>query len=192
MTTKEAFEKGTTAALTRKWLIERFGEEAPLKITSQLSPETREMFETPAPNQWYSQMLLRELYEKIDAAFGNGDPNFFREYGRYDAARTTSGPLRYLLRLASGVQVLKRAQSFWKHYFKGSILEIKDLSEDEGHVNVKLIARNFNEGVPGCRILEGYFEVVFTKTGVKNLEIKEESCVYKGDEYCSWNISWQE
>lgn len=192
MPDKDAFEKGSTAVLTRKWLVELFGEQAVPKVLQLLSPEARNMFENPVPSQWYSQDLLRELFETIDGLFGKGDPNFFRAYGRYDADRATSGPLRYLLRIASGIQVLKRAQSFWKHYFKGSILEIENLKQEKGATAVTIIARNFNEGLPGCRILEGYFEVVFTKAGVRNLAVKEKTCSFKGDDFCSWELSWQE
>lgn len=191
MAQDEAYEKGTTPALTRKWITELCGEEAFDKIVARLSPECREMFENPALNKWYSQTLIRELYETIDALFSNGDPNFFRAYGRYDAEQATRGALRYLLRLASGIQILKRAQSFWKHYFKGSVLRIEDLIEQKGTTEVTLIVSNFKEGLAGCRILEGYFEVVFAKAGVRNLVIEEKSCVYKGDQYCSWKLSWK-
>lgn len=192
MSVYEAYEKGGTVILTKKWLIEKFGEEAVSEILSKLGDETRDMFEFPDNGKWYSQRLIRELYEAIDSQFSKGDPDFFRDFGRYDADTSTKGPLRFLLRMSSGKQLLKRSKAFMKHYFKGTTLDIEDYVEEEGHCEVILVLNDFDEGRPGCRIMEGYYQTVFTKAGCKNMVVEKKTCIHEGDNRCAWRLSWDE
>jgi len=192
MNVSEAFEKGGTIILTKKWLTEKFGDEGIARVLSKLNGETLDMFKFPDNGRWYSQRLIRELYEVIDSQFAQGDPDFFSDFGRYDADTSTKGPLRFLLRMASGKQLLKRSKAFMKHYFKGTTLDIEDYIEEEGHCEVILVLNNFDEGRPGCRIMEGYYRTVFTKAGCKNMVVEKMTCIHEGDDRCAWKLSWDE
>jgi hypothetical protein len=182
--------RGVNAALIKKWLLQRFGEETLAQISAKISPEARKMLETPVPNEWYPAPLTREIYKVLDEELSPQHPDALFDYGRFSAEQSISGFLRYLTRFVTVQQLIRRAQAFWKSYNKGGSIEAGAVTEENGRKKSVVTIRGSGVGASGCKVLQGYLEVLIAKTGVRDLKVEKKTCIYKGDEACSWEVSW--
>ncbi|MBD3286480.1 hypothetical protein GF359_07955 [candidate division WOR-3 bacterium] len=188
----ETLERGVTPVLVKLWVKDRFGQEGVEKVTARLEGDALDMFENPVSNNWYPVTYLKQIYSAISDEFGKDKPSLFTDYGRFDAENSTKGALRFLMRLVSGKNLIKRVRTFWKHYVKGASLDITDIKKKDGHTEITLVMEGYDAGPPGCRAIEGYIQTLLPKAGVHDVKITEKTCIHKGDDICSWLVSWDE
>jgi hypothetical protein len=186
------YNKGVFPASIRFWLNERFGEEGVSRVSANLSQEARKMFDNPESKEWYPEYLVKELYEVIDKEFGNTHPDAFKDYGSFNAERDAGGFLRYLMRFITMQVLLKRLGAFWKQYNRGAKIEMGPISTARGKKEVVLSVQDYDLGAKGCIVLEEYFKVLCGKTGAQDVQVVKNSCIHKGDDCCSWKLSWKD
>jgi predicted hydrocarbon binding protein len=184
--------RGVNSILLRKWLLQRFGEETLDKINAKISPEACKMLKNPVPNEWYPSSLTKEIYEIIDDELSPEYPDALRDFGRFSAEQSIRGFLRFLTRFLTVPQLFKRAQAFWKSYNKGGSIETGAVTEEGGRKRSTVIIRGSGVGAPGCKVLEGFIEVLMAQTGAHNIEVEKKTCIHKGDKVCSWEVSWED
>lgn len=184
--------RGTNAVFLKKWLSDRYGEETLAQILAVIGPLAREMLESPDPNKWYATSLTKEVYEVLDNKLSPENPDALVDFGRFSAELSIKGFLRYLTRLLTVQQLFKRAKAFWKSYNRGGSIETDTITEEAGRKKTTVYVRGTSDiGPPGCKVLQGYIEVLISRTGVHDIVVDKKSCIHKGDKTCSWEVSWE-
>ena len=86
-------------------------------------------------------------------------------------------------------RVLKEASKYWKKHFDFGSLEVVDFNEKEKRILMRV--SGFDTHPLICRYHAGYFHGV-TEFAVKSEDIKveETSCLYRGDDYHEYLITW--
>lgn len=184
------YDRGTNAGLIKSWLKYRFGEEGFDRVAEKLNDDARDMLVNPHANKWYPTPLIKEIYQAIYDEFAEKHPDALYDCGRYGAQKSATGMLRFLMKNISVENLLKRLQSFWKHYTKGGRVEAQEM-EPEGNVRrMKFIVYDYNSGILGCQLMEGYIEEMANMVGAREVKVEKRKCLCKGDDFCSWHISW--
>ncbi|MBD3284699.1 hypothetical protein GF359_00005 [candidate division WOR-3 bacterium] len=136
---------------------------------------------------------MREIYHAVDKAFGGKDPGLFYELGRHGVEVSIKGFLRFLARnLMSVEQLLKRTNAFWKNYHRGGEIQTSRVSKKGNRRILNVTIKGFNIARHACIELSGYIECLTRKAGAKDVKVAEKACIHKGDDVCSWIISWEE
>lgn len=189
--TEVTHERGVNAGLIKAWLEIKQGEGALDAIAARISPDARGMLTNPATNRWYPVALIREIYQAVHDEFAADDPRVLVDYGRFAADRSATGLLRYLMKLIDMDKIIKRMGTFWKHYHKGGKITAGELVEVDGRKKRVVTIHGYDATPPGCLIQEGYFESISVRAGARNVRIEKKECIHKGDEACSWEVSWE-
>jgi predicted hydrocarbon binding protein len=169
-------------------LRKKFDNNAPQKIADEMkklgyNQDFLHIKETESmPTSVYMAFLLAEKQ------LFNLDDEGVRELGR--GAAKISFLLRFASRLLISPEILRKNANFaWKKYFKeGGELKIVELDME----NRRLVGEIYDfVGHPvHCTYLEGYFsEILFFVIGKKG-ECREEKCVFKGDEFHRFVLTW--
>jgi len=172
------------------WLKERFGDNGINRMASRLSPDARKVFDDPKPNIWYPSAITKEFYTVVKKEFGKEHPDVLLDFARFNVEKDISGPLRFLMRLITIENLIKRAGAFWKHYNRGSTFEISPAQTGETRKAISFRILNYNLGEEGCTVVGEYMRVLASKTDGKNIKIEKKTCISKGDDFCSWEASW--
>jgi predicted hydrocarbon binding protein len=185
-------DRGVNAVLMKSWLLERFGAEGLAKVGEKLSPQAAEMLQKPVPGDWYPIQLVSEIYNAIFEEYDSSHPGILTDYGRFAADRSVKGFLRYLARLMTMESLIKRMSAFWKQYHKGGGISAGEFCEDGDLKTTLITVAGFKLGVPGCQAIKGYIEGLIPLAKVKDVEVVEKSCIYRGDGSCTWLASWRQ
>jgi len=183
-------EHGVNLVLVSMWLKERSGEEGFNEIKNKLSPKTCEDIENPSPGEWYPVSCMREIFDAVAAEFCPRYPDALVDYGRFAAEKSVKGFLRYLTRFLSMNQLIKRMGAFWKQYHKGGSLTAGEVTEENGRRKVLVTVQSSELGTNACQVIHGYLHGVIPLTNVSNIKIEKLTCVHKGNDSCSWLVSW--
>ncbi len=184
--------RGVNAVFLKKWLLESFGEETLNQISDKIDPEARDLLLNPVSDKWYASSLTQEIYKVIDKQLGPKHPDALIDFGKFSAERSIRGFLRYLTRFLTVQQLFKRAGAFWKTYNKGGGIRSDEITENEGREQTTVyVSGTSGIGAPGCKVLEGYLGVLVSQAGVHDIVVKKKTCVHKGNDVCSWEVSWK-
>ncbi|NLI97397.1 hypothetical protein GX441_01910 [bacterium] len=183
--------RGVNAVLIRKWLSERFGQDTLDKICSKISPQACAMLREPDPNEWYPVSLTKEAYEAIDLELGATYPEALHDFGNYEVEQSVKGFLSFLAKFLTVQQLFKRAKAFWKSFNRGGGIETDPVVEEAGRKKSTVYILGSRIGQAGCKVLEGYIELLIAQTGVHDVKVVKKKCVNKGDTVCSWEVSWK-
>ncbi|NLI97391.1 hypothetical protein GX441_01880 [bacterium] len=187
---KVTHERGVNAVLVKNWLSDRFGSEGLEKILAKLGFDARAMISEPKASEWYPAALMEEVYKVIDEELGRRYPEILVDYGRYAADKSVKGFLRYLTRLINIEMLIKRMPAFWKQYHKGGNIDAGEVSDTPDRQSTIISVDGFELGPAGCQAIRGYIEGILPMANVRDVKVKEKSCIYKGDESCTWQASW--
>jgi len=183
-------DRGVTPRYIRMWIVERFGQEGLARVLARLSPDAKDMLTKPVPHEWYSVELSRELYEALDAEFTPRNPDALPAVGRFVARRSVKGFLRYLVRLVSVEKIIERISAIWHRYHDGGKIEAGEISEREGRKQGLLTVTDYDAGKEWCTIMAGYIEGMVVSAGARDVTVEKKACIHRGDEVCSWLVSW--
>ncbi|NLI97395.1 hypothetical protein GX441_01900 [bacterium] len=186
------YDRGSTAVLTRDWLKERFGDEGFQKIAGKLSADARNMLLNTHSNAWYPTPLIKEVYKAVSDEYAGKNPDIMYDCGRYCAEKSATGILRFLMKNMTIENLFKRTKSFWKHFNKGGGAEATMLESEGSGKKLKFTIYEYDAGVPGCQTMQGFIEGIakMSDSRAKDVRVEKKDCLYNGDGYCSWIISW--
>ncbi|MBD3286481.1 hypothetical protein GF359_07960 [candidate division WOR-3 bacterium] len=185
-------ERGITASLAKKWILENYGKQGLGRILSRLGPEAAGMLSEPAPAEWYPIGLVKEIYSAIDDEFSGNDAQTLFEMGRFVAESSVKGFLRYLARMLTIEQLIKRVGRFWKHYHKGGSIESEQMPDEGGRKKGLVRIFGYQAGNAGCKAMEGYIHEILEIAGARDLKVKKTTCLNRGDEVCTWSLDWSD
>jgi hypothetical protein len=189
---ERAQDRGIFPRYTRLWLRERLGQEGLDRVMNKISPQARAMLEKPVPQNWYPTEYMTEIYEAIEAEPESGKKGLLSDLGAFMAKRSMSGFLKYMVRLASVEQVINRLERIWLRYHDRGSAEGSILGKKGERYHGILSIMEYNAGPLWCKLMEGFAKTFLTQTGVRKVETVKKTCIHKGDDYCSWEISWEE
>jgi|GEM_PF-1317715 len=190
MTELSTHERGITASLAKKWILENYGKEGLKRVLTRLDQEAQKMLSEPVPHEWYLLETMKLIYKAIDDEFSGEDPDALRKMGRFIARSSVKGFLKYLARLLTIEQLIKRVGRFWKHYHKGGGIESEKLPNEGGRRRGLVRISGYPAGISGCKAMEGYIEAILEIAGAKDLLVEKKTCLNKGDEVCTWSLDW--
>lgn len=84
----------------------------------------------------------------------------------------------------------EQAPKYWGKYFDFGKIESVEFNEKEGYAILRVIDYKFHPIM--CIFHKGYFtQVARIATGKKVIKIEETKCVYRGDPYHEYFVSWK-
>lgn len=84
-------------------------------------------------------------------------------------------------------KVIGKAGYYWSKFYDFGEMKGKMRSENEG----VLIGDGVSPKPLFCRVLTDYFKGITESVDAEDIEIEHTACVHKGDEMCTWEISWK-
>ncbi len=179
------------ADLKNDWLYvkEKYGEEALKKVEERMAElgyplkydEISEMDFYPIGFDALSMLVIKEIFD-----FSEED---IMEMG--ENAIRFSIFLKIILRYLPSLKLFaKEANEIWgKHYTVGE-LEIENDGIERGEMVIKV--KDFEIDPVYCPVLKAYFiELLKMMTAKKEIKVKEEKCVFRGDDICQFVLNWE-
>jgi hypothetical protein len=124
--------------------LRTLGEDEFARFLSELSAETRTVFETgPLETHWYPLDLYSEATRVADTVLGDGDMKLIEQMGRYSAEQTLTGAFRGLLfRFGNPNFALKRAAKAWRKHFDAGTMEVIESESDFAELRLSELPRD--------------------------------------------------
>jgi len=90
----------------------------------------------------------------------------------------------------SAKRIFEESPKYWEKYFDFGKMEPIEFNGKEGYTILRLIGYKFHPII--CIFHKGYFtQVARIATGKKVIKIEETKCVYRGDPYHEYFVSWK-
>ena len=150
------------------------------------------MLQKPVPHDWYPVELSKEIYEAVEEEFASQNPNVLHNLGSFMAKRSMAGFLKYLVRLASVEQIINRIERIWSRYHNSGSTQASVLGKEGDRFYGILSVKDYDAGPLWCKLMEGFVATFLTQTGVRRVRTEKKECIHKGDDICSWIVSWEE
>ncbi len=98
--------------------------------------------------------------------------------------------MKMLLRHLSSIdQVFENASKYWKKHYDFGELETIKLDKEKGIAVIRIKGYDFHPVI--CTYWRGYFtSIVELSVPKSEVKVKENSCIYKGDDYHEFEINW--
>lgn len=185
-------DRGIHARYTLMWVKERFGADGVDRVAKRLPPKTSQMFLKPVPHEWYEAAMMGELFEAIRLEFTPVLPEALMDLGRFIARHSINGFLQFFVRVISVKTTIARSNAIWRRYHDSGSVETSMLEDDSNAKKGLFIVKDYKTNPAWCVVHQGYIEGFLPYTNARNVSVTKQSCVHKGDEHCSWLVTWEE
>jgi hypothetical protein len=176
--------RGVFLEYVRQWLIEHKGQEYYNRFKNSLPEKQADLLDKAERAEWYpSENSLAIQQRLVDTLGTEVVENMAREMIR----KSISGFLKGLASFASPAMLAKRAPAFWEKTYSSGRLKTDKVGPKEFTVTVY----DWKGTRFGCRIIGIWIEEMILLTGVKKYSIKKVNCVFDGDDYCQWRVSYE-
>lgn len=189
---QEQRDRGVLPRYIRLWLVSRFGESGLGRVLDRLGIKARLILSKPVPHEWYPVEFIREIYEAVEAEFDSEHPDIWTSLGSFIAEHSVSGFLKYMVRLVSVETITTRVQAIWNRYHSSGTAESRILGQEGKRKRGIFTVKGYDAGPLWCRLMDSYVATLIGSTGAKNVKVEAETCIHKGDDSCSWMMSWEE
>ncbi len=143
-------------------------------------------YETAEPLGWYQVGLRALSFMVIKKALNWGDKELI-EMGY--AAPAYSFVVRLLIKyFISFEKVLKESPKYWKKHYTVGRLEARKLDMKKKYFILRI--HDFKAHPLCCVFYLGYFKRMAEFGGQKNITVKETKCMFKGDPYHEFLVTW--
>lgn len=138
---------------------------------------------------WFTQEQIDRFYERLVQLTGNN--NIGREAGRYTASPDALGFMRqYVLGLVGPANTFKLIGQATPKLTRSSIYSSESLAPNKVKITVTP-NKNVQEKDFQCENRLGFWEAVVTMMGYKTPQIEHPECLFKGDQCCTYIVSWE-
>ena len=180
--------KGAAIVPMEKFITENFGEESYALWFDSLSQEAKEVYKAPFSAFWYPMKeILIDPTEKICEILYEGNIKGAWECGRFSAQHALKGIYKIFIKFGSPGFLLSKASTILPQYYKPS--DIKILNSEKNSATMQMM---FEESY---NVLEyrigGWIEAALEISGCKNVSVKINSSLAKGDEATEYSASWE-
>lgn len=181
--------KGQSFNILKKFVAERCGDQALVKVFQHLEAGDRELISTVILDiSWQPEQSFLNFLNTVDKVLGRGDYALCRKIGIYSAKESVSKFYKIFIRFGDPGFVIEHAGNFWSQIHNHGRLEVRKSSP------VSALATVYDFKIPHkafCHYLEGYFQGVLEMSGAKNILITEIKCVCDGDDCCEFAGEWR-
>jgi len=137
-------------------------------------------------SEWYPFMLQRHLREEIAARFNPENPR----QAIFDMVEVTANYeitafLRVILAHLPLKLVLRRLPKLWDKMYRPGKMTL--LEGSDNHAVIKVT--EFAHDPLYCPTMDGWLTVAARNMGFKKIEVRETSCIHRGDEACIWAVN---
>lgn len=137
--------------------------------------------------EFYPLSFLALMLTLIKRLFGYNNEKF-QEIGRFET-RTSSLLVRIFAKyFFSPERVVKEIPGMWEKAFNTGKLKVIEYNPEKRHLIVRL--EDFSFHPLHCEILKGYFSSVFKMVVGNDVACREEKCIFKGNDYHEFILSW--
>lgn len=138
---------------------------------------------------WYKDAFCGLFLYLLNKFFGWNEDEFFRMGER--VTKYSFIATRILLRYFISMDVLLReAPKIWKKHVDFGNLEVVDYDKEKKHVFIKITDYDIHPFT--CSYQRGYYKGLFGYVlKEKNITVEEEKCIYHGDPFHLYKISWK-
>jgi uncharacterized protein (TIGR02265 family) len=180
--------KGAVILARRAFVREEFGEDAWQRLLETLPEEDRELLDGfILTASWYPF----DLNERIDAAIveqlGGGDTIIFESIGSWSAKKNLAGPHKTFLTPGSPLRFMEMSDRIYDFYYDTGQRKFEATGESSG-VMTTSGAETFSQ--TDCLTVIGWYKKALKMCGASTVDIEEETCRARGDECCSYRLSW--
>lgn len=174
----------------RKLVLQQAGEPGLQEITKRLSSEDQKFFEQPVlASQWMDYALWWRLLQAADQVLGQGDYQWIRAMGAFDARENLQGIYKPFLQLMSIKAVVKSSHLIWRRYYDAGEMRVARLDDREAEIHL--------HDFPGLPLhheeeIIGWMEGALKLAQAAAAGVSHDLCLAKGDPYCRFVIRWQE
>jgi hypothetical protein len=174
----------------KKFVIQEGGEDAYDRVLELLAPADREIASKPrVTTEWLDCGVWWRMLVAADRVLGQGDLQWIRRMGAFDARESLHGVYRIFLSLLQPSVIINRCGVIWRQYYDTGHLRPEKM--EKGYAEVRLT--DF-AGLPLHHEIEllGWMEEAIRLTGTKTVEVMHPGpCLARGDKYCSFVVRWK-
>jgi hypothetical protein len=181
--------KGAAVESIPKFVQSKFGERYSEWINS-LSDDSKQIIqEKLLSNSWYPiDLAVIEPMQKICEMFYSGDHKGAWEIGRFAAEIALKGVYKLFVKIGNPKFMIMRASGIISSYYRPGDVKIIELKANA--VAIYLSNFNIKHHLIENRIA-GWIERAFEINGCKNVQMKINQSMTKGNDVCEMIVSWQ-
>jgi|GEM_PF-1985417 len=165
------------------------GEETLLRILATLMPGDRVILEgTILASDWYPQGPLERFRRAVGKHFMDTELKTLDAMGRFSAQYALTGIYRVFMAVLSPAHVIKKVGNLYPKYFDTGKAE----AMVHGPKDISIIISGWEDDASAtlCAVMKGYFERTLEMAGARGVEVKQVSCVLRGDPVCEFRGTW--
>lgn len=182
--------KGTAVAPLPAFVEERFGKPQLKRLLEALSPESRDILESPChPGQWYPLAeAFVEPTRRVCELFFDGDLAGAWECGRFSADFSLGGVYGVLVELGTINTLIDRAGSVINLYYHPSKLVVVRNAESSAVLRLT----HFPDVDPVVEMrIGGWIERAMELSGCVGARVEIADALSRGDEFTEFRMEWQ-
>lgn len=152
-----------------------------------LSSDVKRTVFNAEKGEWYPYATQSRLHNHIAHWFKSPDPRqTIRDLGLFVANYEIDAFLRPIFSFLPFDVIMDRFHIVWEKLYRPGIFSV--LSSNNTGAVFEL--SEFSSDPLFCPMIEGWLKVVANYLKLKNLSIKETSCIHRGQQSCRWEVSW--
>ncbi len=185
--------KGANFKTVTKYLVEKFGPDAPQKVIEQMSAEDRKLFAGSIfDGSWLPEKTFADFIYSADRIFGKGDFSLCFDMGVYNAKKSIPKLYWLFIRFGSPGFVVNSAPNFWQQTHNSGSLVIAEKTSNSFILHLKdFYLKHARRNPAFCHGLQGYFTGVLELSGAKDVRMYELQCGALGAPYCIFRGEWK-
>lgn len=184
MKPESAHVKGTDLVVIKTMLKEKNSGNLE-NFLRELTPETRDLFQTVMPTTWVPSKAASEIMEKAARFFYPGRPDDLEQLGRDCARQAFNGIYKTFLRISSLSFLLNRVPLVWNMYHSAGKASITVADEKNGATLVVTGAPDVH--VQNLRLVSGFSMQALEMAGAKNLACQLNT---QNPQTWQWTFRW--
>lgn len=139
-------------------------------------------------NEWYEMDVVAiQPTEKIGELFYNDTKKGAWESGRFSAKTALSGIYKLYVMASKPAHIIERANRIFAAYYQGAEMSSKQISKHEVTITIERFLEP--NDVIECRIA-GWIECALEISGCKDVDVKINKSMVKGDSQTVYNVNW--
>lgn len=174
----------------RKLVLQQAGEPGWQNLVGRLSSQDQEVLNQPVlPGQWIDYAFWWRLLTAADQTLGQGDYQWIRAMGAFDAQENLRGIYKPFLQFMSIPAIVKSCNLIWRRYYDSGEFRVARLENCEAEMQL--------HHFPGLKAgheqeIIGWMEGALKLAGAVSATVTHDLCLAKGDSHCRFLIRWQE
>jgi hypothetical protein len=181
--------KGAAVNILPKYVQKNFGKDALSQWMDSITPAAREVFDgTVSSKDWFPlKEALVEPTATLCQLFYGWDYKGAWELGRYSADQSLKGIFKLFVKFGSPEVLINRAGTAFSTYYHPSTIKVQ--VDQQGFPVMRIMEFEDIDKLVEMRI-GGWIERALEISGCKNVEIKINQSLTKGDACTEYKITW--